>query len=89
MKASKRPKIRKVNTKRRKQIRKELNKVLAEQAAAMLNHPEECCLCATPFERNKTTVQSWHVTVKEDRALLTCPSCWEQVETLAAERMGK
>ena len=87
MKAPHRPKLRKVNTKRRKLLRKELNKVLADQAAAMLNHPKECCLCAAPFERNKNSVKSWQVTVKEERTLLTCPSCWEQVQELAAERL--
>ena len=81
-----RPKIRKVNTKKRKLFRKELNKALAEQAAAMLNHPKECCLCAAPFERNIESVKSWQVTTKEEKVLLTCPSCWQQVEALVAER---
>ena len=87
MKTPRRPKLRKVNTQKRKLLRKELNKVLAEQAAAMLNHPQECCLCAVPFKRDKDSVQSWQVTVKEERTLLTCPSCWKQVQELAAERL--
>lgn len=84
-----RPRIRKVNTKRRKLLRKELNKALAKQAAAMINHPKECCSCAAPFERNKETVRSWHVMVEEDKALLTCPACRVKLETVAEKKEVK
>ncbi len=71
-----RPKLRKVNTKKRKRLRKEATQKLQKQAAAILDHPKECCVCHTEFVRNKETVQSWHVTVYEERVRLTCPHCW-------------
>jgi|TARA_R110002020_G_scaffold20583_2_gene70283 hypothetical protein len=71
-----RPKIRKVNTKKRKKERKEANERLAEQTAQMMKHPKECCVCQTSFERTQETVKTWTVTVNEGRVRLTCPSCW-------------
>jgi hypothetical protein len=72
-----RPKIRKVDTKKRKRLRKEAERKLQEQAGALLNHPKECCVCKTEFKRNKETVKTWHVIVREDRTRLTCPKCWD------------
>ena len=72
-----RPKIRKVNTKKRKQERKDARERLAEEASQMLsNHPTECCVCHTKFERTQETVKTWNVTINESRVRLTCPKCW-------------
>ena len=67
-------KIRKVNTNKRKKDRKEAQKRLEKQTAAILDHPKECCVCKTEFKRTYETVKTWQVTVIEDR---TCPDCWE------------
>ncbi len=74
-----RPKLRKVNTKKRKQDRKDAKKRLEKQAAAFLNHPKKCCVCNEKFERNHQTVKSWQVTTIEDRVRLTCPNCWGKI----------
>ena len=52
---------------------------LQTQAAAMLKHPKECCICKAVFERNQDTVKTWTVTVREERVRLTCPTCWKIV----------
>jgi hypothetical protein len=69
-------KLRKVNTAKRKAARETVERQLAEQTALMMNHPKECCLCKTGFERNRETVKTWHVTIREARVHLTCPNCW-------------
>jgi len=83
-------KIRKVDTNKRKKDRKKAEQQLQETTAAFLRHPKECCVCKTPFERNKETVLSWQVVVREDRVRLTCPSCWkavnEAIEKVAERR---
>ena len=73
------PKIRKIDTNARNRRRKEAMKELEAKAAAFLDHPTECCLCQAPFKRTKKTVKSWHVTVNESRARLTCPPCWRKL----------
>jgi hypothetical protein len=77
-------KLRKVNREKRKQNRRDAKERLADQAGAMINHPTECCVCATKFERNKETVKSWMVTVISEKKVvhLTCPECWVKVEGL-------
>ena len=70
-------KIRKVNTNKRKKERKDAKEKLEKQTAAFLDHPKECCVCKTEFERTHETVKTWQVTVVEDRVRLTCPDCWE------------
>jgi len=75
-----RPKIRKVDSNKRKKDRKAAKQQLEKQAAAFLNHPKECCVCKSPFERNKETVKSWHVVVREERVRLTCPDCWSTIQ---------
>lgn len=78
-----RPKIRKVDTNKRKKQRKEAERRLAKQAASFLDHPTECCVCKTHFERNKETVKTWQVVQRENRVRLTCPDCWAKInETL-------
>ena len=72
-------KIRKVDTNKRKKVRKKAEQRLQEKTAAFLRHPKECCVCKTAIERNKETVVSWQVVVREDRVRLTCPSCWKAV----------
>ena len=69
-------KITKVNTNKRKKDRKEAQKRLEKQTAAFLDHPKECCVCKTEFERTHETVKTWQVSVVEDRVRLTCPDCW-------------
>ena len=82
-----RPKLRKVNTKKRKRERKDAERRLAKQAAGLLNHPMECCVCKAEFKRNKETVKSWHVVVNEERVRLTCPDCWGTIsEVLENEK---
>jgi hypothetical protein len=71
-----RPKIKKTNTKKRKQKRKDAQASLQKQTAAFLNHPRECCVCKTVFERTAETVKSWHVVVNDTVVRLTCPKCW-------------
>lgn len=66
-------KLRKVNKEKRKQARKKLK----SDTNMFLDHPKECCVCKTEFERNHETVKTWHVTVVEKRVRLTCPDCWE------------
>jgi hypothetical protein len=75
-----RPKIRKVNTNKRKKERKLAQERLQKQTAAFLDHPKECCVCNTPFERTRETVKTWQVVTRENRVRLTCPDCWDKVE---------
>tara|TARA_R100000008_G_C3534629_1_gene141277 strand:- start:341 stop:595 length:255 start_codon:yes stop_codon:yes gene_type:complete len=75
-----RPKIRKVNTNKRKKERKDARRQLEKQAAAFLDHPTECSVCKAPFTRTKETVKEWHVVVRSDRVRLACPRCWGLVE---------
>jgi|TARA_R110000824_G_scaffold104836_3_gene248552 hypothetical protein len=69
-------KIRKVDTNTRKKKRKEAEKALQQRTAMFLDHPKECCMCKTSFERTKETVKTWQVVAQEDRVRLTCPECW-------------
>lgn len=82
-----RPKIKKVDTNKRKKMRKNAQKILERQTAMFLDHPKECCVCSTPFERTKKTVQSWQVVTRDQRVRLTCPTCWTKVEE-ALETLG-
>ena len=79
-------KIRKVNTKKRKRRKKDAQQAVAARTAQILDHPMECCVCDTLFERTQETVRSWQVTVVKERVRLTCPQCWgtitETVEKL-------
>jgi len=70
-------KLRKVVTKKGKTA-KAIKKQLTEQAALIMRHPKECCLCKQPFERTPDSVKKWHVTVLQEKKAvrLTCPSCW-------------
>lgn len=81
-------KLRKVNTKKRKEAMKEATARLERQAAFFLSLPEECCVCQHPFERNQETVKTWNVTVYEEKNTirLTCPTCWGKVEQLVKEQ---
>ena len=80
-------KIRKVNKAARKQKRQDAQERLEKQTAMFLDHPKNCCLCHTAFERTHETVKSWQVTVKESRVRLTCPACWKTL-TEALEKLG-
>ena len=73
-------KLRKVSSTKRKQQRKEATEQLAARTSLMMNHPKECSVCADPFERNHTTVKTWHIVVREEKVYLTCPPCWDRIQ---------
>ena len=73
-------KLRKVDTAKRKQDRKDAKKVLETHAAMFLDHSKECCLCKTEFIRSRETVKTWHITVHGERVRLTCPDCWSIIQ---------
>jgi len=79
-------KLRKVDTKKRKAERKILENQLAEQTALMMKHPKECCMCKMVFERNRETVKTWQVTIREERVHLTCPGCWGIINEVLERR---
>jgi hypothetical protein len=74
------PKIRKVNSNARKKERKNAQLKLQKQTTAFLNHPKECCVCKTEFERTTETVKTWQVIIREERVRLTCPKCWSIIQ---------
>jgi len=73
-------KLRRIKPGQRKRERREATAALQKQAAAFLDHAQECCVCTTPFERSQETVKSWHVSVIEGRVRLACPDCWDLVK---------
>jgi len=73
-------KIRKVNKLKKKEKRKEAEGRLQTQAALMTNHPQECCVCNTAFQRSHESVKTWQVTVVGERVRFTCPPCWHRVK---------
>ena len=83
-------KLRKSKGAKRKQKRKDAEKLLASQAALMLKHPTECCVCAAHFERTQETVKTWMITTSNERTTvrLTCPTCWEAVRS-AVEKLDE
>jgi len=72
-------KLRKVNQKKRKKLKKEAEEALQHQMAMLLDHPKECCVCQAEFKRTQHTVKTWQVTTREDRVHLTCPACWQAI----------
>ena len=46
-----RPKLRKVNTQRRKQERREAERNLKRRANMLLDIDENCCVCRAPFDK--------------------------------------
>jgi nitrate/TMAO reductase-like tetraheme cytochrome c subunit len=82
------PKIRKVNTAKRKKERKIAEEALKRKTSMFLDIPEECCVCEAAFDkRSKEMAQSWQVVVFEERKKirLTCPDCWKKVKTTMEE----
>jgi hypothetical protein len=82
------PKLRKVNTARRKKERKATQEALKKRASMILDIPEMCCVCEGPFDKkSKEMAQTWHVVVFDNRKTirLTCPPCWEKVENAMEE----
>jgi len=69
-------KLRKTTPGKRKQDRKGAEEEMKRKVALFAQHPTDCCVCKSPFERNKETVKSWRVVVREERVRLTCPKCW-------------
>jgi galactose-1-phosphate uridylyltransferase len=79
-------KLRNIKPGQRKRERREQAAALESQAAAFLDHTKECCLCKKEFIRTQETVTTWQVMVREDTVRLTCPSCWELVQTEVEKR---
>ena len=79
-------KLRRVNTQKRKTERKLAQERMEKQAASFARHPKECCVCGMPFERNHTTVKTWHVVVKGEKTFLTCPDCWGRIQEKLEEK---
>ena len=47
--------------------------------------PEECMVCAEPFDRrNKEQVKTWNVVVREKEGIVRvyCPSCWAKAKEI-------
>jgi hypothetical protein len=47
--------------------------------------PEECMVCAEPFDRrNKDQVKTWNVVVREKESIVRvyCPSCWAKAKEI-------
>jgi|TARA_Y100000310_G_scaffold307821_1_gene350270 hypothetical protein len=87
-----RPKLRKVDTAKRKRERKETQEELQKRTSMFLDVPEECCTCSAKFDKkSKEMADTWHVVVFEERKVirLSCPSCWEQVQLLTEEKNAK
>lgn len=79
-------KLRNIKPGQRKRERKEAREALEQKTAAFLDHPKECCVCKTPFERNLETVKTWQVVTIQSRVRLTCPECWCTIkETMERE----
>ena len=86
----KRPKLRKVNTVRRKKERKDTQAALQAQTSMFLDMPGECCVCESAFDKkSKEMAQSWHVVIFNERKTirLTCPPCWDKI-LLESEGVG-
>jgi hypothetical protein len=69
-------KLRKTTPGKRKQERKNAEEEMQRKVALFAQHPTDCCVCKTVFERTKETVLTWQVTINENRVRLTCPDCW-------------
>ena len=82
-------KLRKVNTQKRKKQRKDAQSQLEAQTSMFLDHPKECCLCHTSFERTQETVKTWQVTVRGTRVRLTCPTCSATLAAALEKLNGK
>ena len=81
-------KIRKVNTKKRKQEFRHAQQNLQQAVGSMLNMPTECTLCHAPFDKkSKDMATTWVVTTyqEKNKIYLTCPPCWETVRNVAQE----
>jgi len=82
------PKIRKVNTAKRKKVRKQAQEALKQKTSMLLDMPEECCVCNAAFnKKSRDMVQTWHVVVFESKKIvrLSCPRCWEKIENKTGE----
>ena len=82
------PKIRKLNTAKRKKERKKAQEALKQRTSLFLDMPEKCCVCETEFDKkSREMAQTWHVVVFEERKVirLTCPPCWQKVENNIGE----
>lgn len=83
-----RPKLRKVDTAKRKRERKAVEEILKKRTSMFLDMPDECCVCERAFDKkSKEMARTWHVVVFEERKTirLTCPNCWEKIKTTTEE----
>jgi len=83
-----RPKLRKADPAKRKRDRKAAEESLKKRTSMFLDMPEECCVCATAFDKkSKEMALTWHVVVFEERKTirLTCPNCWKKIQTTTEE----
>jgi hypothetical protein len=72
-----------MNRKQRRQIEKMVGKGTATKLDMMLNLPDKCHKCLTPYDKkSKEMAMSWFVDVYEQQRLtvLTCPTCREKRE---------
>jgi hypothetical protein len=82
------PKIRKTNTTQRKKTRKLAQEALKQKTSMLLDMPEKCCVCNDAFDKkSRLMAQTWHVVVFESKKIvrLSCPACWEKIETEVGE----
>ena len=74
-------KIRNIEPGQRTKDRKAGQEALEKKMSTFLDHPKECCVCKTEFERTQETVKTWQVMVKGENVRLTCPRCSAIVAT--------
>ena len=79
-------KLRKTTPGKRKQDRKSAEEELERKVALFAQHPTDCCVCKSVFERTKETVITWQVTINENRVRLTCPTCWGTIKKAVESR---
>lgn len=79
-------KLRKNTSGKRKQDLKNTEEALARKVALFAQHPTDCCVCKSVFERTKETVMTWQVTINENRVRLTCPTCWSTIKKVVERR---
>ena len=77
---------RKLQRKRKKQVKKDME----EKLGLFHKIPDNCTMCEIPFDKkDKKQVQSWRVVVreKEKRVNLYCPTCWDHANELLGSIM--
>jgi len=83
-----RPKLRKVNSAKRKKKQKAAQEELQKKTGMFLGLPDKCCVCEAPFDKkSREMARTWNVVVYEEEKVirLTCPPCWKKIELVAEE----